>query len=136
MDEKKQTTTKKSASSSTATKRPYTKKAVPAVEKPATVITVATPEELGVDPFITEEPKKKVAPKKEETEYVDVFIPLDPSLADLDGQYIMGSDNGRFFKYKRGESHRLEKGHAEYIQSRINGVKKLEQFIEENRYKA
>lgn len=130
MDEKKSTTTKKSASSSTTTKRPYTKKAVPAAEKPATIV-----EELEGDPFVAEEPKKKVAPKKEETEYIDVFIPLDPSLADLDGQYIMGSDNGRFFKYKRGESHRLEKGHAEYIQSRINGVKKLEQFIEENRYK-
>ena len=133
MDEKKPTTAKKGASSSAATKRTYTKKTVPAVEKPKTV--AAEPEELGVDPFITEEPAKKVAPKKDEKEYINVFIPLDPSLADIDGQYIMGSDNGRFFKYKRGESHRLEKGHAEYILSRINGAKKLEQFIEENRYK-
>ena len=134
MDEKKPTTAKKGASSSAATKRTYTKKTAPAVEKPAPVVA-AEPEELGVDPFITEEPVKKVAPKKDEKEYINVFIPLDPSLADIEGQYIMGSDNGRFFKYKRGESHRLEKGHAEYILSRINGAKKLEQFIEENRYK-
>ena len=115
-------------STSTAPKKPRAPK--PVVESPESTEVIGE-----VDPFITEEPVKKVAPKKDEPEYINVFIPLDPSLADIEGQYIMGSDNGRFFKYKRGAEHRLEKGHAEYILSRINGAKRLEQFIEENRYK-
>lgn len=123
---KSSSTTKKSTS--TAPKKPRAPKPVVESSEPVEVVG-------EVDPFITEEPVKKVAPKKDEKEYINVFIPLDPSLADIEGQYIMGSDNGRFFKYKRGAEHRLEKGHAEYILSRINGAKKLEQFIEENRYK-
>lgn len=120
---KKSTTTKKTSG---APKKPRTPK--PKIEEPVEKIV---PEEKAKP----EEPKKNPVPKKEGPEYVDVFIPLDPSLADTDGQYIIGSDNGRFFQYKRGATHRLEKGHAEYILSRINGVVKLEKLVEELRYK-
>ena len=121
---KKSTTTKKT---SDAPKKPRAPK--PKVEK---IEEPIVPEEK---PIVSEEPKKKPIPKKEEEEFIDVFIPLDTSLADTDGQYIIGSDNGRFFKYKRGAMHRLEKGHAEYILSRINGAARLEARIEEIRYK-
>lgn len=132
MDEKKPTATKKSASSSSITKRTYTKKAVPAVEKPKTV--AAEPEELGVDPFITEKPAKKIEPvfvEPDPYELVPIFIPFDPSLATTD-QLIEGHLNGKFFALKRGATHMVERYLAEHIRVRFaysdQAIKNIEEF--------
>lgn len=138
MDEKKPTATKKSASSSTATKRTYTKKAVPAVEKPKAVVA-AKSEELAAGPFITEEPVKKAIDKKQEPVFVEpdpyelvpVLIPLDPSLATTD-QLFEGHLNGKFFAYKRGATHMVERYLAEHINRRFayseQAIKNIEEF--------
>ena len=133
MDEKKPTTTKKSASSSSTTKRTYTKKTVPAVEKPKAV-AAAEPKELEVDPFVEQEKPKQKPAKENPNEKVRVFIPLDPSEQEH-VTYIDGSDNGKFFHLQRGKEHELDKGLAENILFRIKTARELEEYVEEKRYK-
>lgn len=116
-------TTKKSTTSTTK-------------KKTTTSTKPKTPKPIAAEPaIVSEEPKPKPVKKPEAPEKISVFIPLDPYIADRDGQYMIGSDNGRFFKYMRGKEHLLEKGHAEYILFRLENERQAEAFIEANRWK-
>ena len=125
---KKSTTTKKATTTSTAPKKPRAPK--PIVEE----VKVTDP--IIETPAI-EQPKAKEVPvsKSAPNEKIRVYIPIDPTIADKDGQYIEGSDNGRFFRLKRGQEHFLDKDLAEHVLLRIKAVEELEAKIEATRYK-